>query len=69
MNLRLPGRVKAKAMGQEEFPVYFDELLRKNTQWEVSITPLIDYILSDKIKAVIFRERKWFCKTRIQVRP
>lgn len=54
INIRLPGRVTKKAIGQEEFPIYFGECLRKNDQCQNTEALLIDAILSDKIKAVIF---------------
>lgn len=54
INIRLPGRVTKKAIGQEEFPIFFGECLRKNDQCQNTEALLIDAILSGKIKAVIF---------------
>lgn len=46
--------VGKKAMGQEELPLWFDEFRASNDQQEVPLTPMIDYILEGKTKAVIF---------------
>lgn len=54
INMRLPGRVTEKAIGQDEFPLHFSECLRKSDQAQNTEALLIDAILSGKIKAVIF---------------
>lgn len=54
INLRIPGRQTRKIIGEEEFPVYYNECLRKGDTQEPCITPLLDRILSGEIKAAIF---------------
>jgi anaerobic selenocysteine-containing dehydrogenase len=54
VSLRLPGRVTKTAIGQKEYPLYYDELRRKGHYDHVPLTTLVDEILAGNIKAVIF---------------
>ncbi|MBW1800021.1 MAG: molybdopterin-dependent oxidoreductase [Deltaproteobacteria bacterium] len=57
INLRIPGRQKEPIIGEKEFPVYYQEALRKGDTQEPCTAPLFDRIMSGKIRAGIFIAR------------
>lgn len=55
IDLQMRERVVGKRrMGEKELPLWYDEFRASNDQQEIPLTPMIDDIMEEKIKAVIF---------------